>query len=208
MSRKTKELECDQYEEEFVRAVARAEEYFKLKKYPRKLLPETPGRRSTSIQSNILEWGLLRALYLICMKCRRPTTRRAAKRLLFWTDLREGPLESSMLVQYARAVIALEEGRNGGFLDEGSALPGLSTDFCSLPENARFADVAAVDLLPNTEKFQLVCGRFMHESQGQVQLITYTCQSTTAWDMSSWRNTSIKKESVVEIPLLRNSMPS
>ncbi len=69
-------------------------------------------------RTNVFEWGILRVLYLICLKCRDPRCRRRAVRLLSGAQRQEATLKSGALAIYEQAVICLEEERAGGLSSE------------------------------------------------------------------------------------------
>lgn len=128
--RATEEVGWDRHYQVFVQQIAVVTEYLKLGEYVERREIGPPRPRAHH-RSTFGEWGVLRALYLICTRCRDPNTRRKSLQLLAGARRDEGTLSSMALANYAEAIIAAEEGRAGGMSEE--ALVG---GFCVPPEKA------------------------------------------------------------------------
>ncbi|KAF2479309.1 hypothetical protein BDY17DRAFT_54053 [Neohortaea acidophila] len=111
------EIGWDRHYQVFVQQIAVVTEYLRLGEY----VDTTecgPPRQRPHYHSTFGEWGVLRALYLICTKCRDPNTRRKSAQLLAGARWDEGTLSSTVLANYSKAIFGAEEGRAGGISEE------------------------------------------------------------------------------------------
>jgi hypothetical protein len=166
--REDRETSLDCHEGDFIRAMDLAQLYLK----PMSTMPRP--FRLRSIYGNgqdddfNLEQGILPALYLISLKSRTSAIRHRATDILANAHRREGLGSSTVTAQIAVAIIRVEENRARGM---GSHSDLLSSD---VPETARFADIvhaAGVDVQRPT--CRLVCARYLHESDGGIEIIEY-----------------------------------
>lgn len=193
-----KETSYDRFMHDIAATVSAAAQYFEKRKGLQSVgLPSVSGDAPVQM-SNLLEWGMLHALYELCAKCRDPNIRRKACSLLFTARRREGPLKSETLAMYASAIIHLEEDLSGGVPEETFVLPGLFAD--AIPEYARFSDVVALSRPDNLKSFRLVCGRFKHADQGQIKICRYQFIARPKDGCNEMLFEIIKEPGCIEIP--------
>lgn len=171
--RETTECSQDRFEEEFVRMLDMIELYVNgpdLSTQNLRPPPKTQIEGSEPQRTFSLEVGILPTLYLICQKCRSPTTRRRALSILRNADRREGLHYSGGLAPYAKSIMDLEEKRAKDLHSEAAKIAELELP-TPIPEVARFLNVVFEGI--GLRDIRVVCGRYQHESGGNIELIEY-----------------------------------
>jgi hypothetical protein len=169
--RETRETRIDAHEGDFNRILDLAQFYSDSD--PLVPLPKRPRRMFGNGQDDrfSLEEGILSALYLISLKSRASATRHRAVEILANANRREGLGSSTITAQIAIAIVRVEENRAR---DMAPAMDVVNLLNHQVPEAARFTDVvraAGHDLYRPT--CRLVCARYLHESDGSIEIIEY-----------------------------------
>ena len=156
----------DNYSAEFRRVINLVEQYLAsgvevFDKTRKSSLGAEPQR------SFSLEPGILPALFLICLKCRCPNTRKRALTQLQNIDRREGLQWSGELATYAESIAHLEEEQAQHSIDPAVAL----SDFSQIPEAARFLDVVIEGI--GFHEVRIICGRYRHDAGGKLEIVEY-----------------------------------
>jgi hypothetical protein len=169
--RETRETRIDAHEGDFNRILDLAQFYSDSD--PLVPLPKRPRRMFGNGQDDrfSLEEGILSALYLISLKSRASATRHRAVEILANANRREGLGSSTITAQIAVAIVRVEENRAR---DMAPAMDVVNLLNHQVPEAARFTDIvraAGHDLYRPT--CRLVCARYLHESDGSIEIIEY-----------------------------------
>lgn len=169
--RQTREMRTDAHEGDFNRVLDFAQFYLETDNtVPRPTRPRSLYGNGQD-DAFCLEEGILSPLYLISLKSRTSATRHRAVEILANAKRREALGSSTISAQIAVAIVRVEEERARNMTPTL-----LATDLPSdaVPEAARFTDtvrVAGQDLYRPT--CRLVCARYLHESDGSIELIEY-----------------------------------
>jgi len=169
--RQTREMCMDAHEGDFNRILDLAQYYLESdNSVPRPVQPRSMYGNGQD-DAFCLEEGVLSPLYLISLKSRTSATRHRAVEILANAKRREALGSSTISAQIAVAIVRVEEARARNMTPTL-----LATDLPSdaVPEAARFTDtvrVAGQDLYRPT--CRLVCARYLHESDGSIELIEY-----------------------------------
>ena len=149
-SQTTREMSCDSYNDDFERVVSLATQY----------LIVDPSAASTFEGSSplfTLESGVLPSLYLVGMKCRKPSLRRRAISLIDHAACQEGMWEGSQVARFLESIASMEE--------TASCSVELLINSSQIPEWARFSDIVLA-LSEDPRYGRLICARYRHESDG------------------------------------------
>jgi hypothetical protein len=169
--RETRETCLDAHEDDFNHVLDLARLYLDSDPLaPRPMRPQSTFGNGQD-DDFCLEEGILSALYLISLKSRASATRHRAVEILANANRREGLGSSTITAQIAIAIIRVEEDRAR---DMAPALDAVNLLSHQVPEAARFTDVvraAGQDLYRPT--CRLVCARYLHESDGSIELTEY-----------------------------------
>jgi hypothetical protein len=169
--RQTRDVCMDAHEGDFNRVLDLAQLYLDLDTLtPRPIRPRSMYGNGQD-DAFCLEEGILSPLYLISLKSRKSATRHRAVEILASSNRREGLGSSTISAQIAVAIVRIEETR----AKEKASTP-VATELLSdtVPEAARFTDTvraAGADLHRPT--CRLVCARYLHESNGGIELTEY-----------------------------------
>ena len=169
-SRETTESSTDHFKDTFERVLDLADYYihrYTLSAHSVHLSSNNYVADSATRVTFSLEYGLLPALHLICLKCRSAALRKRALSLLRRVDRQEGLAWSRGLLFYAETIIGLEEGRARALLGVTSASMELRSD--QFPEAARILDVVTEGI--RSWEFRVVLGRYQHERGGGIELV-------------------------------------
>jgi hypothetical protein len=167
--RETKEVAVDRFEHDFVRILDMAEMYFRyLSPQP---LPTRPSHLRYAVGLSF-EGGMLQALHLIACKSRSSVIRRRAARILVEADRQEGTCYSGIIGLIVGSAADLEEEKTRKMQIE--QVPATSNFTCDqIPEEARFADSVIEGGPGSPPKHKLVCARYTHDRDGQVEVMEY-----------------------------------
>jgi hypothetical protein len=167
--RETREIAVDRFESEFVRVLNMAETYFQ--HVSGEQLPTRPSRLREAVGLS-LEGGILPALHLIACKSRSSAIRRRAIQILNTADRQEGTCYSGIIGLIVGCAVEIEEARARTLQkDSVHATRDLSSN--EVPEEARFADSVIKGGPGLPPKFKLVCARYMHDRDEQIELLEY-----------------------------------
>lgn len=167
--RETKEVAVDRFEHDFVRILDMAEMYFRyLSPQP---LPTRPSHLRYAVGLSF-EGGMLQALHLIACKSRSSVIRRRAARILVEADRQEGTCYSGIIGLIVGSAADLEEEKTRKMQIE--QVPATSNFTCDqIPEEARFADSVIEGGPGSPPKHKLVCARYTHDRDGQIEVMEY-----------------------------------
>jgi hypothetical protein len=84
---------------------------------------ELPELEAPNEQNFTLAHGIITPLYMVCTRCRDPSIRRRALRILQTCNRKEGIWDSTQSALVAKRVIQIEETAAGGFISEASQIP-------------------------------------------------------------------------------------
>ena len=165
----TRESIWDCFMDEYVSTLDLTERFLgdpteEVQREPGEHIPGAEPQRSFS-----LDMGILPAIFLVCLKCRSSGVRRRAIELLHSARRREGMLWSPAMASFAATIVKLEEERTR-FL-QGCAPASEGLGMSEIPEEARFVDVVIAG--ETSSSIRVVCGRFAHESRGELELLEY-----------------------------------
>jgi hypothetical protein len=170
--RQTRETCMDAHEMDFTRVLDLAQFYLDSNNLtPRPIRPRSLYGNGQD-DAFCLEEGILSPVYLISLKSRTSATRHRAVEILANANRREGLGSSTVSAQIAVAIVRVEEERARNMT---TALLMTNSPSDAVPEAARFTDtvrVAGEDLYRPT--CRLVCARYLHESDGSIELIEYS----------------------------------
>jgi hypothetical protein len=115
---------------------------------------------------------MLQALHLIACKSRSSVIRRRAARILVEADRQEGTCYSGIIGLIVGSAADLEEEKTRKMQIE--QVPATSHFTCDqIPEEARFADSVIEGGPGSPPKHKLVCARYTHDRDGQVEVMEY-----------------------------------
>ena len=167
--RETREVAVDRFESDFVRILDMTEAYFRhVSPQP---LPTRPSHLRYAVGLSF-EGGILPALHLIACKSRSSAVRRRAVEILVTADRQEGTCYSGIIGLIVGSAVDLEEDKARKL--QNNAMPATCDFTCEqIPEEARFAD-AVIEGGPGAPpKFKLVCTRYTHDQDGQIEVMEY-----------------------------------
>lgn len=168
--RDMEETLTDRFQSSFIEVLHYSEEV--LENRWRKRANGTDG--PPDLESNgigLLGWGILPALFSICCKCRDPTIRKQAIRLLRTYRWREGHNESRTLAFYAEIIMALEEKKAMELYTGVSDYVDLPK--MDIPEKARFLDVVFSADADQPGVLTIICVRIANDSRSRIELLEY-----------------------------------
>jgi hypothetical protein len=167
--RETREVAVDRFERDFVRILDMAEMYFRhLSPQP---LPTRPSHLRYAVGLSF-EGGLLLALHLIACKSRSSAIRRRAAEILVSADRQEGTCYSGIIGLIVGSAAELEEEQARKL--QGNPMPTTCSFTCDqIPEEARFADSVIEGRPGSPPKHKLVCARYTHDRDGQIEVMEY-----------------------------------
>ena len=167
--RETREVAVDRFERDFVRILDMVEAYFRyLSPQP---LPKRPSHLRYAVGLSF-EGGILPALHLIACKSRSSVIRRRAARILVEADRQEGTCYSGIIGLIVGSAAELEEEKTRKMRSE--PVPTTSNFTCDqIPEEARFADSVIEEEPGSLPKHKLVCARYTHDRDEQIELMEY-----------------------------------
>jgi len=165
----TREVAVDRFEPDFVRILDMAEMYFRhVSPQP---LPTRPSHLRYAVGLSF-EGGILPALHLIACKSRSSAIRRRAAEILVAADRQEGTCYSGIIGLIVGSAAELEEDRTRKL--QSNTMPPTSNFTCDqIPEEARFADSVIEGGPGSPPKFKLVCARYTHDRDGQIEVVEY-----------------------------------
>jgi hypothetical protein len=164
--RETREVPLDRFEPQCIRILDLAAEY--LQHVSGDELPMRPPQLRKPIGLSF-EGGILLALHLIACKCRSSAVRRRAVQLLMGADRLEGTYHSGMIGLTVGSAVDVEERRALHLhANPASMLDDLTSD--QVPEEARFADCVVKGDPGPPLSFKLVCARYLHGQDGQIEV--------------------------------------
>jgi hypothetical protein len=167
--RETREVPLDRFELQCIRILDLAAEY--LQHISGVDLPMRPFHLRKPVGLSI-EGGILLALQLIACKCRSSVVRRRATQLLMGADRLEGTYYSGVLGLTVGSAADVEERRARSLHANPASMPNdLTSD--QVPEEARFADFVVKGDPGSPQSFKLVCARYLHGQDGQVEVSEY-----------------------------------
>jgi hypothetical protein len=167
--RETREVPLDRFELQCIRILDLAAEY--LQHISGVDLPMRPFHLRKPVGLSI-EGGILLALQLIAYKCRSSVVRRRATQLLMGADRLEGTYYSGVLGLTVGSAADVEERRARSLHANPASMPNdLTSD--QVPEEARFADFVVKGDPGSPQSFKLVCARYLHGQDGQVEVSEY-----------------------------------
>lgn len=167
--RETRETAVDRFEHDFTRILDMAEMYFL--HVSGRPLPPRPSHLRYAVGLSF-EGGILPALHLIACKSRSSAIRRRAVEMLVTADRQEGTCYSGIIGLIVGSAAELEEEKVRNL--QGASMPATSDFTCDqVPEEARFAD-SVIEGGPGTPpKFKLVCARYTHSHDEQIEVVEY-----------------------------------
>jgi hypothetical protein len=158
-SRSTHETDCDAFNSNFKRAVDLAERY--IDSAPSFTVTNTSRQRRFA-----LEPGVVPMLCLVGAKCRFPSTRHRAIRLLKRSGLQEALWNSAAFSTFVERLAVLEEETAVRLTGKRSREElHLSSD---IPEQARFTDINLVRIPDQPWRSKLLCARYAQEENGRI----------------------------------------
>jgi hypothetical protein len=167
--RETREVLLDRFEPQCIRILGLAAEY--LQHISRNDLPTRPPHLRMPIGLSF-EGGILLALHLIACKCRSSTVRRRAVQLLMNADRLEARCHSGAIGLIVGSAADIEERRARALHgDPASIMDDIASD--QVPEEARFADCVAKGDPGSSPSFELVCARYLHGQDRQIEVSEY-----------------------------------
>jgi hypothetical protein len=167
--RETSEAAVDRFENDFVRILDMAEKYFRhLSPQP---LPTRPSHLRYAVGLSF-EGGILQALHIIACKSRSSVIRRRAVEILISADRQEGTCYSGIIGLIVGSAADLEEEKTRKL--QGNSMPNTCSFTCDqIPEEARFADSVIEGRPGSPPKHKLVCARYTHDRDGQIEVMEY-----------------------------------
>lgn len=167
--RETREVAVDRFEREFVRVLDMAETYFQV--VSGQPLPMRPSHLREAVGLS-LEGGILPALHLIACKSRSSAIRRRAAGILVTADRQEGTCYSGIVGLIVGCAASLEEDR-ARTLQKVPMPTKCNFSSNQVPEEARFADSVIKGGRGLPPKFKLVCARYIHDHDEQIEVMEY-----------------------------------
>jgi hypothetical protein len=165
----TSEIAVDRFEHDFVRTLDMAELYF------RRVSPQPQPARPSHLRYATglsFEGGILPAIHLIACKSRSSVTRRRAAKILLAADRQEGTCYSGIIGLIVGSAADLEEDKARKLRSD--LLPSTYSFTCDqIPEEARIADAVIAEEPGAPPKFKLVCTRYTHVQDGQIEVMEY-----------------------------------
>jgi hypothetical protein len=167
--RETREVAVDRFENDFVRILNLTESYLRhLSPQP---LPTRPSHLRYAVGLSF-EGGILPALHLIACKSRSSAIRRRAAEILVSADRQEGTCYSGIIGLIVGSAAELEEEKARKL--QGNPMPATCSFTCDqIPEEARFADSVIEGGPGSPPKHKLVCARYTHDRDGQIEVMEY-----------------------------------
>lgn len=165
----TRETAVDRFEHDFTRILEMAEMYFR--HVSGRPLPPRPSHLRYAVGLSF-EGGILPALHLIACKSRSSVIRRRAVEMLVTADRQEGTCYSGVIGLIVASAAELEENKARNL--QGASMPATCDITCDeIPEEARFADSVIEGERGSPPKFKLVCARYTHAHDEQIEVVEY-----------------------------------